>query len=173
MQSIFFLEALPLISTVCQMATALIAVSIATVTYRYTKRQSALNLISQNNAMANAVNSTIIAAPEACATFSRLQNVIIGAQDDAVMFMYLNYVHNTFRMRQIGAVSERIWQDTLGSCTAVVAKLPRDQVQRFLARGYEPAFQTAVLGRLDAVPARNDNVLPMVKRPAGLEFAAA
>ena len=112
--------------------------------------------------MANAVNSTIITAPEACAAFSRLQDVIIGAQDDAVMFMYLNYVHNTFRMRQIGAVSERVWQDTLRSCTSVVSKLPREQVRRFLARGYEPGFQSAILARFDAGSAHNDNVRPLV-----------
>ncbi|MDT7952795.1 MAG: hypothetical protein RQ966_14930 [Acetobacteraceae bacterium] len=137
------------VGTVCQICTAIIAVTIGIVTFRYTKRQSALTLINHNNALANLVNKTVIDSPQARDVLGRLQDAIVGYPDDAVIFMYLNYVHNTFRMHEIGAVSSLVWQDTLGSCLAVIGKLRRDQVVRLLGRGYESRFQTAVLARYD------------------------
>src|SRR4051794_11372170 len=44
---------LQFLSTVCQICTALIAATIGVVTFRYTKQQSALTLINQNNSLAN------------------------------------------------------------------------------------------------------------------------
>src|SRR5690349_461269 len=88
----------------CQIGTALIAVAIGMITHRYTKRQSAMALINQNNALANLVNSAILHSEHARETISRLHSFVVGCPDDAILFMYLNYVHNTFRMHQIGAV---------------------------------------------------------------------
>ena len=132
-----------------QMATAFLAAVIAVITHRYTKRQSALALINQNNAVANLVNSTNLQSEQARQTLGRLHNFIVGCPDDAVLFMYLNYVHNTFRMHQIGAVSAQVWRDTLTSCAAMMGRLRRDQLEQLLSRGYELAFQTAVLARYD------------------------
>lgn len=157
-------DVLPLVSTICQMFTALIAVSIGILTFRYTKRQNALTLINQNNALANAVNSTIIASAEARMVLGRLQDPIVGSPDDAVLFMYLNYVHNTFRMRRIGTVSREVWRDTADACVQNLRRLRRDQVERLLARGYEAAFQHAILRRFDRlmIVAAND-ALPMAR----------
>lgn len=130
-----------------QMTTAFLAAVIAVITHRYTKRQSALALINQNNTLANLVNSTILQSEPARQTLGRLHNFVVGCPDDAILFMYLNYVHNTFRMRQIGAVSAQVWEDTLTSCVGMVARLRLDQVERLLARGYERGFQEAVLAR--------------------------
>ncbi len=135
--------------SLCQIGTALIAAIIGTVTYRYTRRQSALALISQNNALANLVNTTVITSQEARDTFGRLGECIVGCPDDAVLLMYLNYVHNTYRMRQIGAVSTQVWQDTLTACVRMVGRLRREQVKRLLGLGYETGFQAAVLGGYD------------------------
>ena len=143
--------AIQLVGSICQMSTALIAVAIAVITFRYTKRQSALALINQNNSLANLVNSTIIQSEQARETLGKLHDFIVGCPDDAVLFMYLNYVHNTFRMHQIGAVSDQVWQDTLASCAKMVGGLRRDQLERLLARGYERTFQAAVLARYDEV----------------------
>lgn len=139
------------IGSICQMSTALIAVAIAVVTFRYTKRQTALSLINHNNSLANLVNSTIIQSEQARETLGKLHDFVVGCPDDAVLFMYLNYVHNTFRMHQIGAVSAQVWRDTLASCVAMVGRLRRDQLKLLLSRGYELAFQTAVLARYDEV----------------------
>ena len=133
----------------CQVGTALIAATIGAVTYRYTRRQSALALISQNNALANLVNTTIINSQEARATFAKLQDVIVGCPDDAVLFMYLNYVHNTYRMRLIGTVSAQVWNDTLAACVVMVGRLRREQAVALLSRGYEAGFQHAVLSGYD------------------------
>ena len=46
---------LQLFGTVCQAGTAVIAATIGVITYRYTRRQSALSLINQNNGLANLV----------------------------------------------------------------------------------------------------------------------
>ena len=143
--------AIHLLGSVCQMSTALIAVTIAVVTFRYTKRQSTLALLSQNNSLANLVNSTIIQSEQAQETFNKLHDFIVGCPDDAVLFMYLNYVHSTFRMHQIGAVSAQVWRDTLASCVTKVGRLRRDQLEVLLSRGYELAFQAAVLARYDEV----------------------
>ena len=148
--------AIQLFGTVCQVCTAFIAAAVGVVTYRYTRRQSALALINQNNALANLVNTTIIQSEPARATLGKLQDFIVGCPDDAVLFMYLNYVHNTYRMHTIGAVSIQVWRDTLGSCGAMVAGLRRDQLERLLQRGYESAFQQAVLAQYDAAVAGND-----------------
>ena len=56
---------------------------------------------------------------------------------------------NTFRMKHIGAVSAQVWQDTLASCAAMMGRLRRDQLEQLLSRGYERAFQAAVLARYD------------------------
>jgi hypothetical protein len=133
----------------CQVGTALIAATIGAVTYRYTRRQSALALIGQNNALANLVNTTMINSHEARDVFGKLQDAIVGCPDDAVLLMYLNYVHNTYRMHQIGAVSAQVWRDTLNSCNAIVVRLRREQVQALLSRGYEAGFQHAVLTGYD------------------------
>src|SRR3954447_15981700 len=101
--------------SICQVCTACIAAAIGVVTFRYTKRQSALTLINQNNALANLVNQTVIQSEAAQATLGKLHHFVVGCPDDAVLFMYLNYVHNTYRMRQIGAVSEQVWRDTLAA----------------------------------------------------------
>ena len=59
---------LQLLGTICQAGTAIIAATIGVITYRYTRRQSALSLINQNNGLANLVNSTIIQSEAARAT---------------------------------------------------------------------------------------------------------
>ena len=91
--------------------------------------------------------------------------------------MYLNYVHNTFRMRRIGAVTNQVWQDTLTAATMLLSKLSRDQVERLLARGYERQFQLDVLARFDAtMPAqRTDSkiVVPFSKISADQTAFAA
>ena len=143
------LELLQVLSTAFQICTALIAVSIAVMTFRYTKRQSALTLINHNNQLANLVNSTIINSEEAREALGKLQSVIVGCPDDAVLFMYLNYVHNTYRMRRIGAVSPQVWKDTLASCVKMVSRLRREQLVLLLSRGYEGEFQSSVLARFD------------------------
>lgn len=135
--------------SICQMSTAVVAVTIAVITFRYTKRQNALSLVNQNNALANLVNTTIIQSEAAQGVVGRLQDFIVGCPDDAILFMYLNYVHNTFRMRRIGAVSEQVWLDTLGSCARMFVRLRREQMELLLGRGYERAFQVAVLGQFD------------------------
>jgi hypothetical protein len=134
--------------------TTLIAAGIGVMTFRYTQRQNALALINQNNALANLVNTTIIQSEPARETLGKLHDFIVGCPDDAVLFMYLNYVHNTYRMHQIGAVTGQVWLDTLGSCLAMIGQLRRDQVERLLSRGYEAGFQLAVLARYDAQASR-------------------
>jgi hypothetical protein len=81
-----------------QMATAVIAAIIGMITFRYTKRQSALALINENNSLANLVNATILQSEQARETLGRLHNFVVGCADDAILFMYLNYVHNTLTM---------------------------------------------------------------------------
>ena len=165
------LDVLPLIGTVCQMCTAMIAVAVGVVTFRYTKRQSALTLVNHNNGLANAVNSMVVASPEARSVLGKLQDPIVGSPDDAVLFMYLNYVHNTYRMRQIGAVTPQIWQDTLGACASTLRGLRREQIERLLARGYEAQFQKEVLRQVDreALVPITQNLRPM--RPVALRAA--
>ena len=123
-------------------------------TFHYTQRQNALTLINHNNSLANLVNRTVIDSAQARDVLGQLQDSIVGFPDDAVILMYLNYVHSTYRMSEIGAVSSQVWQDTLSSCLAVIGKLRRDQVVRLLARGYESRFQAAVLARYDAAATR-------------------
>ena len=91
--------------SICQVVTAIIAVCIAVITYRYTRRQNALSLINHNNTLANLVNTTLIQSPQAREAMGRLHDPIVGDMDDAILFMYLNYVHNTFRTYQIGAIT--------------------------------------------------------------------
>jgi len=147
-------SAFQVVGTVCQMCTAVIAAGIGVVTFRYTKRQSALSLINQNNTLANLVNTTIIQSEHARETLGKLHDFVVGCPDDAVLFMYLNYVHNTYRMHQIGAVSGQVWGDTLNACAGMVGRLRREQLGRLLSRGYEAGFQAQVLARYDAVAAR-------------------
>lgn len=150
------LELVQFMGSICQVGTAMIAAGIAVVTFRYTKRRSALALINHNNALANLVNSTVIQSEHARETLGKLHDFIVGCPDDAVLFMYLNYVHNTYRMLQIGTVTEQVWQDTLSACAAMIGRLRRDQVARLLARGYEARFQEAVLARYDAQVAADE-----------------
>lgn len=145
-----FCEIMRMVGALCQVCTALTAASIGLMTFRYTKRQSALTLINHNNALANLVNTTVIQSEQARETLGKLQDPIVGCPDDAVLFMYLNYVHNTYRMHRIGAVTEQVWQDTLGACAGMVSRLRREQVVRLLSRGYEAEFQSSVLARFDA-----------------------
>ncbi len=136
--------------SVGQLLTAGIAVSIAVATFRHQRRQSRMSLINESNALANLVNTTVVNQPAACAVLGRLQDPIVGCPDDAVLFMYLNWAHNIWRTRSVGAISEQVWQDTLAGCIRTLARLRRDQVARLLARGYERGFQDAVLARHDA-----------------------
>src|SRR3954451_331318 len=152
------------VGTVCQMCTAVIAAGIGVVTFRYTKRQSALALINQNNTLANLVNTTIIQSEQARATLGKLHDFVVGCPEDAVLFMYLNYVHNTYRMHEIGAVSDQVWRDTLAACGNMVGRLRRQQVERLHARGYEAKFGQQVLARYDEVaPAQGSEVLPTIR----------
>jgi hypothetical protein len=175
-----WLEDLPsafqFVGTLCQMCTAVIAASIGVVTFRYTKRQSALALINQNNTLANLVNQTVINSDHARETIGRLHDFIVGCPDDAVLFMYLNYVHNTYRMHQIGAVSDQVWRDTLTACGNMVGRLRREQVEKLLSRGYEAKFGAAVLARFDHLaPLLGSDVLTTIRprRKAGRELNAA
>ena len=114
---------------ICQICTTLIAAVIGLVTFRYTRRQNALTLINQNNSLANLVNSTILQSEQAQQTLGKLHSFVVGCPDDAILFMYLNYVHNTFRTHQIGAVSAHVWRDTLASCVTMMGRLRRDQLE--------------------------------------------
>jgi hypothetical protein len=149
-------EMLQIAGSACQMTTAVVAVGIAMMTYRYTRRQSALTLINHNNVLANAVNQLVVQSPEARIALGRLQEPIVGCPDDAVLFMYLNYVHNVFRMHHVGSVGAQVWTDTLESCAAMLGRLSRPQVTRLLGRGYEARFQAMVLERFDARAAVED-----------------
>lgn len=113
----------------------------------------------------------VVASPEARSVLGKLQDPIVGSPDDAVLFMYLNYVHNTYRMRQIGAVTPQIWQDTLGACASTLRGLRREQIERLLARGYEAQFQKEVLRQVDreALVPITQNLRPM--RPVALRAA--
>ncbi|MBV8915524.1 MAG: hypothetical protein JOZ05_21115 [Acetobacteraceae bacterium] len=168
--------AFQLVGTLCQMGTAVIAAGIGVVTFRYTKRQSALSLINQNNTLANLVNQTLINSEDARDTLGKLHDFIVGCPDDAVLFMYLNYVHNTYRMHQIGAVSLQVWRDTLAACGNMVGRLRREQLELLLSRGYEARFGAAVLARYDEMaPTRNTEALatirPRRKTPRELSVA--
>lgn len=140
----------------CQMITAVIAVAIAVVTFRFTRRQNTLTLINQNNTLANLVNATLIQSPEARAALGKLHNFVVGCPDDAVLFMYLNYVHNTYRTYAVGAISEQVWADTLASCATMMSRLQRSQVEQLLSRGYEAPFRAALLARYDQAAPRRD-----------------
>jgi hypothetical protein len=161
---------LQLLGTICQAGTAVIVSTIGVITYRYTRRQSALALINQNNGLANLVNTTIIQSEQARAALGKLHDSIVGCPDDAVLFMYLNYVHNTFRMHRIGAVTDQVWQDTLAACSCMLSRLTRGQVVSLLARGYERQFQLELLARFDAAtlgqPEESATVLPFSKAPS-------
>jgi hypothetical protein len=133
------------VGSICQMLTAVIVAAVGVITYRHTRRQGALTLINHNNALANLMNSTIIASADARAALGRLHDPIVGCPDDAVLFIYLNYVHNTYRMHCMGAVSAQVWRDTLASCVATTRRLRPDQLQRLLSRGYELKFRSALL----------------------------
>ena len=148
------------IGTVLQGSITVIAAMVAVMTYRYTRRQTALALINTNTNLANLVNSTVIGSEPARRTFASLQEPIVGTPDDALLFMYVNYVHNAFRMYRHGAVSRQVWTDTLGSCAGMLGRLRREQVQRLLSRGYEKSFQKAVLARWDAVASAGPAALP-------------
>ena len=137
-----------------QIMTTVIAVVIASLTYRHQRRQNILNLINQNNALANLVNTTIIQCPDARGVLGRAEDCIVGCPDDAILFLYLNYVHNTFRTYRIGIISRQVWTDTLAGSVGRLQGLSRDQVERLLARGYERAFQTAILAAHAAAPRR-------------------
>lgn len=138
-------DALQLVGPACQMMTAAVAAAIGIITYRYTRRQNALTLINHNNMLANLMNSTIIQSEEARQALRRLHDPVVGCPDDAVLFIYLNYVHNTFRMHRIGAVTAQVWRDTLAACVAMTCRLNPDQLERLLSRGYEDGFRTALL----------------------------
>jgi hypothetical protein len=97
------------------------------------------------------IPSAILQSEQAQQTFGKLHSFVVGCPDDAILFMYLNYVHNTFRTHQIGAVSAHVWRDTLASCVTMMGRLRRDQLEGLLSRGYEPAFKRAVLARYDAI----------------------
>ncbi|MBV9538032.1 MAG: hypothetical protein JOY70_03755 [Acidisphaera sp.] len=161
-----FSEELRLISTFCQICTALVAAAIGVITFRYTRQQSTLSLINHNNGMANSVNQALLTSADARLAFGRLRTAIVGCPDDAILFMYLNYVHNTYRMHRVGAVSSQVWLDTLGSCVTVLASLRREQVVALLSRGYEEGFKQAVLSRtaMPAAPSPAHNAVPI--RPA-------
>lgn len=162
-----FACAMEFASPIFQMVTAVIAVVIGVMTFRYTRRQSALALINQNNTLANLVNTTVIQSAEAREAMGRLHDPIVGCPDDAVLFMYLNYVHNTYRTWRVGAISIQVWRDTLGSCATTMSRLERRQVERLLARGYEAAFKAAVLARYDEMTApATATVTTLVCRPA-------
>jgi hypothetical protein len=168
-------SAFQLVGTACQMCTAVIAAGIGVVTFRYTKRQSALALINHNNTLANLVNQTVIGSEDARDTLGKLHDFIVGCPDDAVLFMYLNYVHNTYRMREIGAVSSQVWRDTLAACGNMIGRLRREQVEKLLSRGYETRFTEQVLARFDEVaPLLQSDVLTTIRarrRPAQLSAA--
>jgi len=169
-------SAFQVVGTLCQMCTAVIAASIGVVTFRYTKRQSALSLINQNNTLANLVNQTIINSEHARDTLGKLHDFIVGCPDDAVLFMYLNYVHNTYRMHQIGAVSCQVWRDTLGACGNMVGRLRREQLELLLSRGYEAKFSAQVLARYDeTAPMLNSDALTTIhpRRKPSRELKAA
>lgn len=152
--------------SVGQLLTAGIAASIAVATFRHQRRQSRMALINESNALANQVNTVMINHPAACAALGRLQDPIVGCPDDAVLFMYLNWAHNIWRTRSVGAVSEQVWQDTLAGCIRTVERLRRDQLARLLARGYERAFQDAVLARYDAKVKPDMAEIAVLKRAA-------
>ena len=161
------------VGSLCQVVTAVIAVSIAVVTFRYTKRQNALSLINQNNSLANLVNTTLIQSPKAREALGRLSDPIVGDTDDAVLFMYLNYVHNTFRTFQIGAITATVWEDTLASCIVHLVRLERGQVERLLARGYERSFSAQVLAGFDKATHVPAAARPAPARRPRLRVAAA
>ena len=170
------IAAIQFAGSLCQVGTALIAAAIGVVTFRYTKRQSALVLINQNNALANLVNTTVINSEPARNALGKLQDCIVGCPDDAVLFLYLNYVHNTYRMHEIGAVGAQVWRDTLAACAGTMGGLRRDQVERLLARGYETRFQEAVLARHDdarASQSANDKQVLTTLRPRARRLARA
>lgn len=156
-----------------QVATATIAMLVAIQTFRHQKRQNTLSLINQNDGLANQVNTTLIQSAEGRATLGSMHDFIVGCPDDAILFMYLNYVHNTFRTWQIGVVSRQVWLDTLGSCVTLVGRLRRDQLERLLSRGYERAFQQSVLNGYDRAPPPADRTGVATLRPARSAKAAA
>jgi hypothetical protein len=161
-------ETVHLIGPARQMITATIAAFIGVITYRYTRRQNALALINHNNTLANQMNCTIIQSEEARQALGRLHDPVVGCPDDAVLFIYLNYVHNTFRMHRIGAVTAQVWRDTLAACVLMVGRLRPDQLERLLSRGYENDFRAAVLAGHAAGPARRPHLArPRLVAPAG------
>ncbi len=64
--------------SMCQVCTALTAAAIGLMTFRYTRRQSALTLINHNNSLANLVNTTVINSENARVTLGKLQDPIVG-----------------------------------------------------------------------------------------------
>lgn len=140
-----------LAGAIAQTLTAVFALIVAVTTFKFTKKQNSLALINENNSLANQVNLAILSSTEAASTFARLRKPIVGSSDDAIIFMYLNYVHNTFRTKKIGAITPTVWTDTLKSCSLLLSSLPRDQVIALLSRGYESEFRSAILLEYDTI----------------------
>ncbi len=91
------------VSAIGSLATASAAVAIAIRAHMFAKRQTDLTLVNQNNSMANEFNQMMVNSESARQIMSKFRTPIIGSPHDAIMFMYLNYVHNAYRTNKTGA----------------------------------------------------------------------
>jgi hypothetical protein len=134
-----------------QAVTALLALLIALMTYRYTKRQNTITLIKYLNDMVNDFNKAVIGSEAAQHVVSGLRQPIVNQPDDSIVFLYLNFLHTSFRMAAAGLIESGLSDATMANGVHYLIKLKRDEIERFLSRGYEPAFRAAVLKSYDSL----------------------
>jgi len=127
-----------------QIMTALVATYVAYITYRYTKRQSNATIIKNLNDMVNEFNKACMLETnkEAVAIFRKS---IIDPSTDALVFIYLNFLHTTHAMHRGKLIANDSYLSTMTNGISFLQNIDKGDLEKFLSRGYEYDFKEKVL----------------------------
>lgn len=113
-------------------------------TYRYTKRQTAVAMLAALNSSWNQNNSLILMSEAARDASEQFRTPVRSTPFDAMVFNYLNTYEQTFNLHNIGIINERDYQIHMFNAVNTFSKVSDVELNQFLNRGYSESFKEAL-----------------------------
>ena len=134
-----------------QLLTALMLVAIAYKTFSYSRSSINATVTKHFNDMVNEWNKMVIHSEETMKITTEMRKPILGQPHDSLVFTYLNFLHTTFVMRHEKLITKDQEDTTMKNGVSWLATMSRDQLERFLSRGYEPEFRRRIIVEYEAL----------------------
>jgi hypothetical protein len=136
------------VGAVGQIVTAIMAIFVACIAFRFTKRQTSITLLTSLNNLWNSYHLAMIENPEAREVVDKYRETIISPLEDSIADMTLNIYETSFLLHENRLISREYYDAMIVNVLDGVGTIPEVALKKYLRRGYHLRFVADVEARL-------------------------